>query len=361
MRFVARREFGVKFSVSVDLCASSSKNSSRMSRLSDSNKLKQSRAAAVLATAALPACGLFLSFVSVLSASLFGTTATAGQWISLWIAGFSIVTVACLWFSLIAWTRARVLVFAALSCLPLVQPVVLASLWGRSRWSRGFTSDIEQVTLTLTAIGVYGLALAALTARWTQDSTGEVGNMTEQESQSRVSVLRALLISIALQPAGLAMFLLGVIASDELFNVQGEAMLLLVAYGFAFAVCVPIWIWAWMRALPKAARASRTFSIGVMATIAPPLAVLLAFVLFGSRSPRDAFLLGLLPLAGWCAWMALTVRAVRRADVVGYVESNGPACPSCGYPLVGLTSTRCPECGSEPTLDELWAAHSSPI
>jgi len=31
-----------------------------------------------------------------------------------------------------------------------------------------------------------------------------------------------------------------------------------------------------------------------------------------------------------------------------------PKCPKCGYNLSGLTHCRCPECGTEYRLDELW-------
>ena len=31
-----------------------------------------------------------------------------------------------------------------------------------------------------------------------------------------------------------------------------------------------------------------------------------------------------------------------------------PACPHCGYNLSGLTHCRCPECGTEYRLDQLW-------
>jgi predicted Zn-ribbon and HTH transcriptional regulator len=31
------------------------------------------------------------------------------------------------------------------------------------------------------------------------------------------------------------------------------------------------------------------------------------------------------------------------------------ACPNCGYNLTGLREARCPECGSQFTLDELFA------
>jgi hypothetical protein len=31
-----------------------------------------------------------------------------------------------------------------------------------------------------------------------------------------------------------------------------------------------------------------------------------------------------------------------------------PQCPRCGYSFVGLTQCRCPECGTEFSLDEIW-------
>jgi len=35
-------------------------------------------------------------------------------------------------------------------------------------------------------------------------------------------------------------------------------------------------------------------------------------------------------------------------------RNQAPHCPQCTYNLSGLTRTRCPECGMELTLDELW-------
>ncbi len=34
-----------------------------------------------------------------------------------------------------------------------------------------------------------------------------------------------------------------------------------------------------------------------------------------------------------------------------------PTCLACGYNLSGLTQCRCPECGTEYRLDELWQTH----
>lgn len=49
----------------------------------------------------------------------------------------------------------------------------------------------------------------------------------------------------------------------------------------------------------------------------------------------------------------------RRGYARGWRRSRGepPQCLGCGYNLSGLTHCRCPECGREHTLDELWKAH----
>ena len=35
-------------------------------------------------------------------------------------------------------------------------------------------------------------------------------------------------------------------------------------------------------------------------------------------------------------------------------RDSPPTCPRCGYNLSGLSQCRCPECGTEFRLDELW-------
>lgn len=47
-------------------------------------------------------------------------------------------------------------------------------------------------------------------------------------------------------------------------------------------------------------------------------------------------------------WRESTAERAERAAGVGAI-----ACPSCGYNLTGLKGTRCPECGTEFTLDQL--------
>jgi DNA-directed RNA polymerase subunit RPC12/RpoP len=59
-------------------------------------------------------------------------------------------------------------------------------------------------------------------------------------------------------------------------------------------------------------------------------------------------------------WLVATVliwkeTATERAERFGGAGGRAVACPRCGYNLTGLSSTQCPECGAQFTLDELAA------
>lgn len=54
---------------------------------------------------------------------------------------------------------------------------------------------------------------------------------------------------------------------------------------------------------------------------------------------------GVLPFLAFIA--ALVSRAARHIPAAARREASGRACGACGYTLVGLDSTRCPECGVE--------------
>jgi len=59
-------------------------------------------------------------------------------------------------------------------------------------------------------------------------------------------------------------------------------------------------------------------------------------------------------------WLVATVfiwreTTVERADRVKGASKSAITCPTCGYNLTGLSESRCPECGSKFTLNELMA------
>jgi hypothetical protein len=66
-------------------------------------------------------------------------------------------------------------------------------------------------------------------------------------------------------------------------------------------------------------------------------------------------------LTGAVSWIILTILAWRetaseRAARLSRADANALVCPSCGYNLTGLREPRCPECGKQFTLSELYAA-----
>ena len=73
----------------------------------------------------------------------------------------------------------------------------------------------------------------------------------------------------------------------------------------------------------------------------------------GVPADLDAVLV-FLPVIGWGVWMAVTMSIWPRRRYGMRPEDTPPRCLKCGYLLIGLRATRCPECGDEPTLDELW-------
>jgi len=63
-------------------------------------------------------------------------------------------------------------------------------------------------------------------------------------------------------------------------------------------------------------------------------------------------------------WVAATVFVWRetpaeRAQRISRSSKSAVTCPTCGYNLTGLSESRCPECGSKFTLDELIAGQPS--
>ncbi|MFH0980301.1 MAG: hypothetical protein V2A79_02020 [Planctomycetota bacterium] len=72
---------------------------------------------------------------------------------------------------------------------------------------------------------------------------------------------------------------------------------------------------------------------------------------------EDWGLFCVLPAMAWGGWMIATMLLwrFRKTGLPARIEES-LRCPSCAYSLKGLYGTRCPECGEQPTLDELFAA-----
>jgi hypothetical protein len=71
-------------------------------------------------------------------------------------------------------------------------------------------------------------------------------------------------------------------------------------------------------------------------------------------------------LTGAIVWIILTILAWRetpaeRAARMSRANADALVCPTCGYNLTGLREPRCPECGTQFTLNELYAAQPARV
>ncbi len=125
----------------------------------------------------------------------------------------------------------------------------------------------------------------------------------------------------------------------------------------AFAVCGLVWffslIWIWRganRSRPFVAPALYTVGVAFAATVAG--AVIDDFV----RGDEEILIGGLVMIAiavAMLIWMSSVLRYRRGKSVLDADDLVDVRCPRCAYSLIGLRSLRCPECGTEFTIDEL--------
>lgn len=110
----------------------------------------------------------------------------------------------------------------------------------------------------------------------------------------------------------------------------------ILAYAAAAVIAVPLWMIIWRRRIAWTPRVWRWTLGSAVALIALPILVLLV--------SSNAYRLAVLPPMGWGVWMGMT-GCLWPYKPDADVRPTSPLCLACGYPLTGLTHTRCPECG----------------
>ena len=164
------------------------------------------------------------------------------------------------------------------------------------------------------------------------------------------STAKRILSAVGSIPVGVAVFWISFVAIDD-FTHLGEGPAVSAAFASAAVVMIGFWLLVWGR-MVRWSRAIIAFTgILVIVCFLLPIA---SQVYFAMRSELLSELLLLTPVIGWGAWMALTARYWPMEPEQLDRALPYPLCLSCGYSLAGLRSSRCPECGDEPPLDELF-------
>jgi hypothetical protein len=172
-------------------------------------------------------------------------------------------------------------------------------------------------------------------------------------------LIARLLLSMLVFPLGALVYLVSLVFYLNLSRSYGNE-----AFNFAGVVCWTCvgsyWVLLWRGSVRWTA--FRVFAT-VAAVVLAGVAGLMVTVLWEQMGPsfRTRFV-G--PAWAIVLWLVSTVfiwreSVAERAARLGASGRDGIVCPTCGYNLTGLKEPRCPECGTQFTLDELLASQPS--
>lgn len=137
------------------------------------------------------------------------------------------------------------------------------------------------------------------------------------------------------------------------------AVAILMMWVVVYAFVAIYWTYLWRDLICWNARRVRgTIAFGLVAIMSS--ALLCGLLTFGFGAP----LFGAIGFGGGVApiiWVLATVLIWRetpqeRIERLSRLGAESISCPVCGYNMTGLRESRCPECGSQFTLDQLVAS-----
>jgi hypothetical protein len=171
---------------------------------------------------------------------------------------------------------------------------------------------------------------------------------------------RILMTTVLCPLAGVINFLL-VIATDD--HLDGPLEVSVPALLTA-AFMIVFWVLVW-RKLVRWTRRRMTMTFiagGGAAAISAVIAIGMMYATYPSFDGDAAIYIGIILSA--LLWMAGTTfvwreTAAEKAERHSRAGADSVICPACSYDLKGLREARCPECGTQYALDELFASQPS--
>lgn len=272
----------------------------------------------------------------------------------LWV-GLSVVV----WRSLVIWTLGRVWLTALVSMVPFIQVVLAQPIWIMpSSGCIDFSNELKRFGQHELGIGAWVWLIVWVWWGWERYTM----KRTKQESSSRGGTLpghaRRAIMSIGSLPVVVGLIPIGGELLDDFTPLSNRPALGATLCAFVGIVAVVIWLLIWRRAVCW----SRLVWFRTL-LFAAPLILIPALLIYWSEalpSATEEYVFAL-PFLAWGSWMTATIRFWPMRYCAGASGEFVPTCIACSYPLTGLCATRCPECGDERTIDELWRANAGEI
>ena len=170
-----------------------------------------------------------------------------------------------------------------------------------------------------------------------------------------------ILLAILMLPAAGLVYLVTYLAADHAFGYQWEPVPSMLS-GVSTWVFVGIyWYGLWRRSVTwTSTRVTRTF---IAAGAAVVVGFMLGMLVYAIERQVGQFVGCVSAPLLWLIAATLLWRETSRERAARLMTTSKSAivCPKCGYNLTGLQGTRCPECGTQYTLDELLLGQPSRV
>ena len=261
-----------------------------------------------------------------------------------WVTGMLVI-----WRRTVSWTPQRKWLTALVCLIPFLQVV-----YGRPLWTPAPTSFIDLGDLLMRAgQGQIGIGFWLWLTSWIwwgrEDAAMHDETQGFQADSVRIgSMSRRIVACLAMMPMQIGCYILLYKALESSLGSKKDVP---VSMSLLAIASVAAWIMIWRRAITWTRKTLWQTTWLALALLVLPLG---AQFIYTSAPAQGAVVI--LTLMGWCTWMIVTVRVWPMTVAISNGCEMAPRCLQCGYLLTGLTSTRCPECGDEPTIDALWQA-----
>ena len=170
-------------------------------------------------------------------------------------------------------------------------------------------------------------------------------------------LIARLLLSMLVFPLGGLVYTITVVVYFSRGG-YGDDEAWIVAGAVCWAFVAAYWILLWRSAVRWEGRVGTTLAAAIICGIVGAVVGVICNMIergFGAFAGTTSTIL---------LWLVATCFIWRespteRAQRLGSSGRDSVVCPTCGYNLTGLKEPRCPECGSEFTLDQLLASQPS--
>jgi hypothetical protein len=174
-------------------------------------------------------------------------------------------------------------------------------------------------------------------------------------------LIARILLSVLIFPSAVLLLVISFIFIERWSDFRNEGAVKM-ACALTAGYMVLYWWLIWFRSVKWTA--SRNWLSVACAMVAAVVSILTGWALHHAMRYDDAIAFCIATLLTPILWIMGTIYVwhetdTERAARLRRAGADVLACPTCGYNMTGLRESRCPECGIEYTLNELFAGQPS--